>query len=238
MIAGFHTATEQSLNYEEPPFSAVFLAAHPELSLAELARLFKRLKDHALFTQIDWPVVVQALGWHWNQHLEKVLLLVADTPLEFQHWSSARKFGIRDFSPLASLPSIDSLQPLLLQLARHNLGYHHGRNLLEWGVELILMGTTAGEINKSGGENEAEWMQRVQSLRFPQSFSNEQKAQAVLKSLPVPPHTSIDWKRQGDLAGLQVEFFAHSREELRKKLERLQHFHGTLNQDTGLPWRN
>ena len=238
LLAGHKTETKLSVNYETQSFSSVFLACHPALSLAELSRLYACTKKHPLFAQIDWPVVVQALGWHWNEHLEKILDFVVETPLEFQHWTSARKFGIRDFSPLSSATATQNLTALFILLAKNNVGYHNGRNLLEWGVELFLLGTSPQEICKSLTENEADWVSRIQSLRFPQSFSTDEKAKKLLKTLPVPPHTAIDWKRQGDLTGIQVEFFAHSHDEMKKKLDRLQHFHSTIGNSTGLPWNN
>lgn len=239
LIAGFSSRQSEPLVFDAHDFPTAFRACHQEISLAEAARLFAKVEDHALFSSMNWDRLIEIFGWKWNDHLKKTFHSLVQTPMTFQNWASRRKFGIQDWSLLNALPSIPRISPLLLQIAGGSFSYQSGRQAMELGIELFLKGDAEGTapLLKAEDETENAWLQRLHNLRHPISARKDLAAKEKLKSLPVPPHVRMDWRRNGDLSGLQVEFFAHSPEELQKKLERLTGFERLLTDGENSPWR-
>lgn len=241
-LAGFQSQavdnTEQDLS--QHPFSEAFFSCYPDISLAELARLYKKLQSSTLeFDDSDWRQLVAKYGWRWSDRLEKILYAIVQTPISFQNWTSLKKIGVNDWGTLLlTKENTSNYSTFLEQIAQVNPSSQEGKRILEWGIELSLIANSLEGLLAKENENGTQWCKRLEQMRFPNSHSRENSSQKKLLQLPKIPHVKFQWQREGDLSGLKVEFFCPSYEDYEKKVSSLVNLQEQLEKEETHLWKS
>lgn len=196
-------------------------ACHPELGLAELARLSARLEQ-------TWPDLFvelraglhQEYGLRGGERLSETLGALRLTPLVFQQWVDARRVSPRDLAPLLALPKPEEFYPFLEALPPLGFSRSDGTRALELGVELFLLGRPLSDLLPSQN-TAARYLQALERWRRPQAAARDEEWRADVERWPWPSQVQGQWKRFGDQSGLEINIRTTSPEDLGRKLERL-----------------
>jgi len=196
-------------------------ATHPELGLAELARLSAALEQ-------TWPETFQEIrnglfqeySLRWSERLAQTLSLLKDTPPRFQDWVDEKHAGPRDLSVLLALPRPLEFYPFLEAMTQLELSRNDGVRALELGAELFLMGRPLNDILPSTDRGPA-YLRQLEKWRRPNSLAGDDLWRETVRQWPWPSQVQGKWQRFGDQAGLEINIRSTSPEDLHKKLERL-----------------
>lgn len=196
-------------------------ACHPELGLAEMARLTGRLKKlwPDLYLELR-EALFSVYGLKWSTRLDDVFSVLRSSPVEFQNWVDEKKFGARDLFPLLAVKELRLFDPFLKAIPGILLSKFEGARVLEYGVELFLMDRPLNDLLPSMN-NGGLWLRRLEQWRRPQTAVQDDEKRRQMTEWPWPAHVQAQWQRFGDEAGLEIKIRTTSPEDLEKKLERL-----------------
>ena len=239
-LTGFEREQGEGLDLSEGSGSLVevFVGCYPKLSLPEIARLWSavaRSSEQGNEWRKHLPELVQHYGLRWNDELQKTMEVLVQLPLEFQKWCSDKQLGTRDLAPIRALKDLQLAKNLWPSLALSGLSKSQGVQVLEWAIDLLLMGKSWEQIKPLFDPPEAKWLNQLKELRYPQTHSADKDKQFKTAQLPWPARTQAQWVRQGDRGFLEVRLQADSLEDFRHKLTGLAKVEKALKGE-GLLW--
>lgn len=221
LVCAFDRTGGLALDHENGTLLEMLTACHPELGLAELARLYDRLKlFNAEWTREIRDSMFSHYGLRWCDRLEQTLTLLVNTPAKYQEFADEKGFSVRDHSPLLSLPQVSPFGPFLTALVGLNLSKSEAARTLELGAELFLLGRPLTDLLPADDRGDA-YLRRLEQWRRPQTGTSDDQWKSAVATWPWPSQVQGQWQRFGDQAGLEIKIRATSPEDLNKKLQRL-----------------
>lgn len=235
LLGGFSRSIGAAVDLFEihrAPLLESLKACYPELGLAEIARLSRRLAK-------VWPETFQELrsgffleyGLRGGERLEQTLEMLVQAPPEFQEWVDAKKCGPRDLSPLLALKDMPAFSPFLSAMTTIGLSRAEGARALELGVELFLMGRPLSDILPTQ-DSGVQYLRQLEKWRRPETLSGDEQWRDTVSRWPWPAQVQASWQRFGDQSGLEVKLRATSPQDFNKKLERMLSIGDTWNDRT------
>lgn len=222
LVCGFgRSDSAEAVDVSERLFLDVWKACHPELTLAELARLvvcFQKMNQE-FFVEIG-EGLFSIYGLRLNDRLMQVLEVLVKCPREFQNWCDDKKMGARDLAPLLAVTDVNEIAPLLLELPRMTISKFEGARALELFVELYLMGRPLNDLLPTS-ENGGLYVRRLEGWRRPNAEVKDEEWRKTVGQWPWPSQVQAEWQRFGDQAGLEIKIRTTSPDDFQKKLESL-----------------
>jgi len=209
---------------------------YPELSLTELALLFKKAGD--LFSEVTKTDVLKTYGLKANQDLNSVLEILPRTPNEFQDFVHHKKLAARELSPLRAVFNLAEIKDLLISIALSTLSKSQAVSLLEMAIELYLVDRSLTKLLKNDNESSHTWLARISALRMPLTKKSDQDFALKTSALNWPSHVKAEWIRSGDQSGLQISLFATSQADFKKKLLGINKINDELTMTPEKLWTN
>ncbi len=209
--------------------------AHPNLSLAEMARLFGR---RAVVSDLheEFPRLCALVGWRYGQELVQCLDLLQTTSLNFQKWVSAKKVQPSEVRILSeNLSAMDS-KTVLAQFELGQWSRRDGVQAIQWLAELQLQGVDLANELATFWPDSDKVLRRLQHLRHPITSQRDQDAQRKVREWPWPSNTQAKWVRTGDRAHIEVSLQAVSHKEFGEKLNRLLEISEKMTVSDKNPW--
>ena len=195
--------------------ASMFRSVHNEFSFTEMARLIAKAEKQTL---LPIELIAQKYGWQANEAFYKIAKAIAATPMGFQNWCSEKKLSPMDLAPLISGGYLN-LNSLFHDIVAFKLSKSTGTKVLELGIELLLLGKTNDEIS---AEDPNQWLEKLQTLRYPQSSDRDSAEKDQMISLPWPGMSQAKWTRQGDKTGVELKLFVSQPADLKKYLQSLE----------------
>ncbi len=220
LISGFERSTGLDLQLaQKATLVEAVKAAHPELSLPELARFTRALR-------VLWPDLFKEVREHlfkeyslrWSERLEATLNVIASAPESFQDWASERDLGAREFSALLALPNPLEFHPFLEAMTHLDLTRSAGARALELGAELFMMGRPLNDLLPSGGDGDS-YLRQLERWRRPVASGTDEQWRETVRQWPWPAQTKASWQRFGDQSGLEVSIRSTSRRNFARSLK-------------------
>jgi hypothetical protein len=202
-------------------FIEALRGCHPELGLAELARLTGRIEAARpdLWREIQMQLF-SAYGLRRSERLAETLTALRRTPISFQAWVDEKKLAPRELAPLLALEQPETFDRFLNALAELMPSRQDGARALELGVELHLLGRPLSDLLPSSGEI-ATFLPKLESWRRPLSSGRDEVRRGQVARWPWPSQVEGQWRRFGDECGLEIKIRTTSPQDFLKKLERL-----------------
>ncbi len=229
MVCGFDRAAAsapaasqaEAVDVSDRLFLDVWQACHPELALAELARLTAALQNmnREFFVEIGEGLFA-LYGLRLNDRLMQVLEVLVGCPREFQTWCDDKKMSARDLAPLLAVADVREISPLLLELPKMMISKFEGARALELFVELYLMGRPLNDLLPTS-DNGGLYVRRLERWRRPGASERDEEWRKTVGEWPWPAQVQAEWQRFGDQAGLEIKIRTTSPDDFAKKLERL-----------------
>lgn len=219
-------------------FEEVFFSLYPRLTLSELARIYTGWPESFKSeVGINWTLFFENYRLNYNSTLIHTLETLASTPEDFQNWVSLKGLSIGDLAPLLSVPNDLDLTALYSRLSVANPSKSIGVQILEWMIELSLMGHEIPHISPSPMDAN-EWWQLLKSLRYNNTVLLDNTRSHATKSLPWPSHTQAQWQRRGDEGGIDVRFFVTSEKDLEQKIKGLMKVQEKIQTNSDGLWKS
>ncbi len=209
------------LDLTQIPIETAITVAYPSLPFCELVDVINRVQ---MATPLNVSVLLQNYGYAYDSKLQSLIEKLRPLPQIFWQWCQTRSLSPRDLFPFLSVSDLTTLNPLLQNFAQLNLTRQLGSQILEILIECILLKVPSDHLQPPSEKSEdgALWLQHLQHLRFPQTYSRDQEKQQTLMQLPWTKEIQTRWLRQGDRSGVEIRFFASSSSELQKRVQELQ----------------
>ena len=212
LLCGFH------LNDQHPVFEhafttqdaslALFKSLYAALTLPELARLIHSEDFKKYF---DSTALLKAYQFHSSPELLEVLELLFQLPVEFQNFVSVKKIGPQELVPMLGL-NFQQREFVATEILWADESKQESVKRLELLSDLLLMGHLEDTLKTL---NQTELTQK----RFPVTTSRDEDLKS--KGLPWLSQIKTQFKRRGDKAGFEVQFFAGTPAELNKLAQNL-----------------
>lgn len=225
----------QVLNFSEG-LPELLKSIYPELTLTELAQLFKIGKK--IIADQDQKLIIEQYGFRDSSDLCSILNLLPLTPPYFQDFVHNKKISPRELSPLRALPDLALFSELLSDISLSSLSKSQAVQMLEFLIELFLMDNNYEALSKQHTENSDSWFERISCLRFPMTKKSDQEFSLKTSSLAWPNQVRAEWVRKGDQAGVQITLFANSQADLFKKISGLNKLNQELSHSPEKLWTN
>lgn len=192
---------------------------YPELSLSELARLWRALNHlpHPFTETTVWPTLCKHYNLRDGEITTNTFRKLLATSDHFQDWVSRRSVGIRELAILQSLDPIDDFKFILERVAQLDLSRNEGGRCLELACELKLQGWLDNKIL-----TENSWLKHLETLRYPLTQNYDQKRTAELNNIRWPQGVRARWQREGDQSGVEIRIYGDGKKVLQERLNSLQ----------------
>ena len=187
---------------------ALLKTLYSSLTLPELARLIKSATFQNYFEATS---LLKTYGFHSSPELLEILELLTSTTDEFQNFVSSKKFGAQELIPLTSLNS-EQVQFVTKELRTADESKQDSVKRLELLSDLIQMGQDLTSLTRLS-------LKALHEKRYPVTTTRDQSLEAA--TLPWPSQVRSQFKRRGDKAGFEVNFFAGTPAELSKLAQNL-----------------
>lgn len=211
LIIGFDRAW--ALDYSVPEADAkdfadqwihIFTTALPSLSWVELILFTEKARQRG-------GIPLQELWAHYGYRdfssYDEMASVVLSLPLITLQWLQEKKMGPQELQVLRALKTDTEKQMptgFWLFLSERSLSRQEGAQALELWLELRLMGKTEEELSPATDESSSQWIQRLKSLRYPETQRRDQGARQWIDAQTWPRPSQIRWLRQGDQSGLEI----------------------------------
>jgi hypothetical protein len=227
LLCGFERREGEALELDACALTDALKACHPELGLAEFARLMRALHEELpeLFLELREPIST-AYGMRWNDRLEQTLNVLLQMPPTFQTWADDKKLGARDLAAFLALPDVRPFIPFAEALVRLPVSKAEGVRALELGLELFLLGRPLNDLLPAT-DNPPLYLRRLEQWRRPRTSAADESWREDVAKWPWPAQVQGHWQRFGDEAGLEIKIRTTSPDDFLKKLERLNHISET-----------
>ncbi len=226
LVCGFERKSGIAVDVWENGHAALIdtlKACHPELGLAEIARLSARLEKWLAPDALQElrENFFRAYGLKWNDRLGELLGCVRLAPREFQDWIDEKSVSPRDLAALLALGEREmEFQPFLAAMTEMRFSRSDGVRALELGAELFLMGRPLSDLLPSSADP-ARYLARLEEWRRPRASAADGDLKSEISQWPWPSQVQAEWQRFGDQSGLEIKIRTTSPEDFGKKLERL-----------------
>ena len=202
-------------------FLQLFHTCHPQLNLSELGRLILKWSDREK-PICSWKEFLPLYGFHHNiEFLIQQFKVFISTPMSFQSWVNKKAVHLSELRILNSLEDVTQIHFIFEWMAKQSPSHSQGIKVLELGVELFLMNMEPDKVLKSNLPPEKA-IQEMEKKRKPIAFSKEEIKKSNLKKITWPPHVIAEWKRKGDLTGLEIKIWSQNTIELEKKINKIK----------------
>ena len=181
---------------------------YPQLTLPELARL-KQTPSFGKYFQLE--SLLQSYQFHHSPELLEILDLLVSLPEEFQNFVSIKKMGAQELSPLLALSANDRTF-IVAEILKTNESKQESVKRLELLSELLQMNHSLDSLENLS-------LTLLTQKRFPVTSSRDQALGS--SQLPWLSQIKTQFKRRGDKAGFEVQFFAGTPAELTKLAQNL-----------------
>ncbi len=212
LICGFNLSSHHPVfehTFQNQDHSLILLKSiYPQLTLPELARLIKS----PVFSQyFEIDSLLKAYQYHASPELTEILNLLFNCNSDFQNFVSFKKIGPQELVPLLMLDE-DNRIFVTQEVLNANESKQDSVKRIELLCDLIQMKNTT-ECLQDLNQNQ------LLQLRHPVTTSRDQSLSAT--SLPWSSQIKKKFKRQGDKAGFDIQFFAGTPVELNKLAQNL-----------------
>ncbi len=212
LLCGFSLPEDHPV-YEHPlqnsfDHSNVLKSLYPQLTLSEIARLFQTPDFSKVFTP---EPIEKAYGFHLTPETQEVLSYLPQTPESFQTLLSQKKWSPQDLHPLLLLP-LSSRAFVIEELLSHADSKQESVKRLELLSDLLMMKHSPESL--SGMKLEI-----LHQKRYP--LTTDRDSAQKKQDLPWLSQIKNQFKRRGDKAGYEVQFFAGTPAELNKMAQNL-----------------
>lgn len=208
-------------------FHKALASIYQELSFSELALIVDWTEKAGI--AFDREALFAFYQFRYDGKMEKTLLLWKTLPNAFRVWAAKHSVSPADLYPLCALNDISPIHAALLKIAGLQMSRSQGAQIVELLSECVLLKTDPSLWTKNS-TSAADWIQSLNSIRFPQTQNRDSERQAKLLA-SWPKAFSTRWLRQGDRSGVEVKFFVSSKRELAEKITSLQRVHEGLSDD-------
>jgi hypothetical protein len=236
LIAGFEkkSGSAVSIDPDTQPLHLLIKACHPDLGLAELARLISCIEK--LAEPFEATNFLKCYGLHDSETLRRTLAHIIALPIAAQNWIDEKTLGPRELSIFLSMPEPLQLNALLEQITARNISRQIGVKILEIGGELLLMNIAWPTWESHAKDPDGRlWLKAAGELRHPNSTATDQSRSQRVTTLPWPAHIHAEWKREGDRAGLSIQFSSQSVADWQKRINDLEAIKPHLSGENS-PW--
>lgn len=222
------------------PLPDVLESLGTEFTLVDLSNIYKATGGR----ELDWPRLASLAKCKWSRVLEKTLHRLAGLPSDFQRWCKEKLISSQDLAPLLSVSENEFPVPFLSILAAAQVSRQNGLKILEWAVELFLMGEkiqrllpeeivnadlllsdsplTLQENFSTLPINGEKWKEQLYLLRFKKTVAQDLIAKEALSEFHLPKFVKAQWQRRGDLTGVEIKIFATRPEQMLERLEKVK----------------
>ena len=219
----------------------LFTGIYPDLTLPELARIYRFWTHNLDFKDLEWQNFWADLCIKHNlrdgESLRETLLRILETPIEFQNWLTLRKSTAKDVQILRELESIEGIIPGLHCIVEKKCTKSQGSQALEWLSELILLDRLDQNLFETPEDQNAElWLKAIKRSRYPNSSQEDSNMKGKVRSLPWPQFASVDWVRKGDQSAVDIHFHFTDLRDLENKIRGLASCTENLKNHGDLPW--
>lgn len=181
----------------------LFKSLYPQLTLPELARLIHSSEFKNFF---ESTALLKAYNFHSSPELLEVLELLFQSPAEFQNFVSLKKIGPQELVPMLGL-NFQQREFVATEILAADESKQESVKRIELLADLILMGQTEDSLKTL---NQTELTKK----RFPVTTTRDENLKS--SNLPWLSQIKTQFKRRGDKAGFEVQFFAGTPAELTK----------------------
>jgi hypothetical protein len=208
------------LDLSEMPLEQILKGLCPEPKFTDLREAAAFLSELQERLKENLPPLHDIFDLPQEEFIQKLLPWIIKAPVEFWKWCDERSMRWGQLRALALLnPDIE--REWLRDLARWGASSQEGQKILEWCVELELMGMPLGQLGARTQEDLKSWLERLRGLRFPISDRLEKEGASRVEQLVWPKGVQAKWARQGDRQVLEIRLTASSKQEYSRQLERL-----------------
>lgn len=146
---------------------------YPSLGWADYAVLKKRIESEPQLSQsLDHEKLARHFGFAFNDRSEQIRQKFLDCSPLFIEWARTKKASQQDLAPLAALGNLENFNPILEKMVAANLSRSEGKQVLDWLVDLYLMGYDLGELTVDDCK---KWQTNIFRLRYPNTHSEDAK---------------------------------------------------------------
>lgn len=212
LLCGFHLNDNHPVfehSHSSPDSSLKLIKSiYPQLTLPELSRLIHSSAFEEYF-QVD--TLLKAYGFHSSPEILQVLRLLFESSERFQEFVSVKKMGPQELFPLLDLNS-EELNFVREDILTAGESKQETVRRLELLSDLLQMGHSSDSLRNLKQSQLAQ-------KRYPVTTERDLN----LKAFPLPWLSQIrsQFKRRGDKAGFEVQFFAGTPAELNKMAQNL-----------------
>lgn len=205
-----------------------------QLSLGEALKAINAQLEYVSFLKLSCYLENQNLQEHipsleshfyfrWNDEAKELFQRLQKFPQSFALWSEEKKLKFNDLRPLLRTALSEELFQLLGQLSESKLSKSEGTEIIEALCDLTPEERKSATLNLSKKPFK-QWPHILREALYPETTKRDMARQKKVRSWPWPPRMSGDWKRVGDQAGIKLEAFVMTPEDLEKKMVNLQGF--------------
>ena len=154
----------------------------------------------------------------------------------FYRWSAKKKLNSKDLSLLTEFKDSSAFESLIQWIEKREPGHSEGRQILDLGGELLLMGRSLKALLER--ETKApELIEKLKKLRWPETMGRDEKKSKIIDSLNWPNSIKARWIRQNDRGALSIHFQSFSLRDMKQKIQKLNSAYKQLCGSSEKLWR-
>ena len=216
LISGFNLADSHPvIDWEKPQGQSTWASSiksiYPDLSLPEIARLKKSLKNF----DISWPSMLAQYNLRPSENLDRILDIIIQLPMPLQNWLSDKKMSVQDLMIFTAAP-IEIISECLNFVSQNGFSKSQAVSTIEYLCELKLSGQV-DQFDSFIDTNSDEIFKKIYAKRHSQTVERDQAREKKL-NLPWPQNIKPQISRRGDRSGFEFKIFVASPLELKKYL--------------------
>lgn len=236
------------LNYRLDPMSPnfakdwgqLFANFNPELTWIELLQIAEPISELANVSATDL-----FLAYRQRMPDPRLKMILGKLPASAVDWLITKKVGAVELSPLFSFgdPSQSQAFDSALQSglglfwpSLEKLSRQDGIKALELWTELVLNQIPADELGQKLDETQAAWLERLKTLRYPQTSQQDNIAKSWLLSKQWPRGLHLRWVRTGDQSGVELKIILRRNQDLQSLVKTIPVLEQTLNEAPESLW--
>ena len=155
----------------------------------------------------------------------------------FHSWFVKKKLNLKDLSILTEFKDSLAFEPLIEWMGKREPSHFEGRQILDLGGELLLMGKPLKALLER--ETKApELIESLKKLRWAETMRRDEQKSQIVKSLKGPSSIKAQWIRQNDKGALSIHFKSCSLQDLKQKIQSLNALYKQLGDGSKKLWRD
>lgn len=217
-----NTSDPALLDLSELSLAQSLEAIHTELEYLNFLKVCLYLEESLDEAAQEIGSLEEHFHFRWGGEARELLQQWLRLPEEFKSWSLEKKLKFNDLRPLMRA-RLNLISPYLEKLPLTQASKSIGTELLERLCDLRAEDYETATDLLSRPEA-SFWLERLKKLSLPMTSEKDLKRMERVKSWPWPSRMKGEWKRQGDQAGLFVEFYSTNPADFEKKIKDLNQF--------------